>query len=124
MSTYHAVVWMDHFEAHVLEFDREHAQAQKIRARSHHKHQGQSGPDGSFFPAVYEALQGTTEVLLTGPGSARDEFSAWMKKNHADNTHRFVDSLPLDHPSDNQLTALARKYFLKFDQMAGEPKAK
>ena len=36
MSTFHAVVWMDHSEAHVVMFDREHMEAQRIRSRSHH----------------------------------------------------------------------------------------
>jgi hypothetical protein len=27
----------------------------------------------------------------------------------------------VDHPSQNQLVALARKYFLKYDRMAGTP---
>ena len=31
MSTFHAVVWMDHSEAHVVMFDREHMEAQRIR---------------------------------------------------------------------------------------------
>ena len=40
MTTFHAVVWMDHQEAHVLMFDREHVEAHRIKSRSHHKHQG------------------------------------------------------------------------------------
>ena len=27
----------------------------------------------------------------------------------------------MDHPTDPQLIALARKYFVKFDKMAGDP---
>jgi hypothetical protein len=34
MTTFHAVVWIDHQEAHVLMFDREHVQARRIQARS------------------------------------------------------------------------------------------
>ena len=121
MSTYHAVAWMDHAEAHVLQVDREHAEAQKVRARSHHKHQGRDTHDAQFFPAIYAALQGNQEVLLAGPGSARDEFSAWVRKHHPEALQRFVASVASDHPTDAQLVALARKYFVKFDQMAGDP---
>lgn len=42
MTTFHAVVWLDHSEAHVLMFDREHVEAQRIKSRSHHKHQGKT----------------------------------------------------------------------------------
>ena len=32
-----------------------------------------------------------------------------------------VDSVPSDHPTDNQVVAMARQYFKKFDQMAADP---
>lgn len=35
MSTFHAVVWMDHSEAHVVMFDREHMEAQRVKSRIH-----------------------------------------------------------------------------------------
>jgi stalled ribosome rescue protein Dom34 len=124
MSTYHAVAWMDHTEAHVLQFDREHVQAQKVRARSHHKHQGRDTKDAAYFPAIFAALQGNHEVLVAGPGSAREEFAAWLKKHHPDAVARIVDNVAADHPTDAQLVALARKYFVKFDQMAGVPAIK
>ena len=36
MSTFHAIVWLDRNEAHVIMFDREHIAAQKIKSRSTH----------------------------------------------------------------------------------------
>lgn len=84
MSTFHAVVWMDHQEAHVVMFDREHVEAQRIKSRSHHKHQGKAGDIAAFFTDVAHALKGTHEVLLTGPGIARNEFRDWCMahQNH------------------------------------------
>ena len=32
-----------------------------------------------------------------------------------------IQNIPSDHPTDPQLIALARKYFVKFDKMAGDP---
>ena len=52
MSTFHAVVWMDHSEAHVVMFDREHTEAQRIKSRSHHKHQGKTEDLSQFFAAI------------------------------------------------------------------------
>ncbi len=121
MTTFHAVVWMDHSEAHVLMFDRDHVEAQKVRTRSHHRHQGKDTRDAGYFPAISAALAGTHEVLLTGPGSARDEFRKWVGKHHPQAMPLIVDSLPCDHPTDAQLAALARKYFLRYDNMAGDP---
>jgi len=124
MSTYHAIVWIDHAQAHVLSFDPEHVEAHKIRSRTHHKHQGRTSDTGALFQDVYSALAGSREVLLTGPGAAREEFAKWAKKQHADGVARFVGSVAADHPSDAQLVALARKYFKGFDQMGEDPARK
>ena len=121
MSTFHAVVWMDHQEAHVAMFDREHIQAQRIPLRSHHKHQGKAGDTAAFYAAVAQALTGTHEVLLTGPGSARNEFRDWCAAHQKSTAATIIDSISSDHPSDAQLVAMAKQYFKKFDAMAADP---
>ncbi|MDD0811631.1 hypothetical protein PSQ20_14840 [Curvibacter sp. RS43] len=121
MSTYHAVVWLDHSEAHVLMFDREHVEAQRIKSRSHHKHQGKATDDATYFSAIAQALVGTREVLLTGPGLTRNTFRDWCQQHQKAVAALIVDSLSADHPSDAQVVALARQYFKKFDQLAADP---
>jgi stalled ribosome rescue protein Dom34 len=121
MSTFHAVVWMDHQEAHVVMFDREHIEAQRIPSRSHHKHQGKAGDTAAFYAEVAKALAGAREVLLTGPGLARKEFRDWCSKHQKSIATAVVDSIASDHPSDAQLVAMAKQYFKKFDAMAADP---
>ena len=121
MSTFHAVVWMDHSEAHVVMFDREHVEAQRIKSRSHHKHQGKADDSGAYFTDVAHALAGTHEVLLAGPGLARTQFQHWCKDHQAAVAALIVDSVASDHPTEGQLVALARQYFKKFDAMAADP---
>ena len=121
MSTFHAVVWMDHQEAHVVMFDREHVEAQRIHSRSHHKHQGKADDTVAFYADVAQALTGTHEVLVTGPGLARNEFRDWCAAHHKSTAAAIVDSIASDHPSDGQLVALAKHYFKKFDAMATDP---
>jgi len=122
MTTFHAVVWMDHSEAHVLMFDREHVEAQRVKARSHHtpKH-GHVGADKDFFSQVAQALEGVSEVLLTGPANAKIEFRDFCKHNVHAVDKAIVDVVTTDHPSDAQVVAMARQYFLKFDQQAADP---
>ena len=110
MSTFHAIVWIDHKEAHVLMFDREHVQAQRIHSRSHHSHQGKHADAASFFKEVSEQLLGTHEVLLH-----------WCELHAKGAAHAIVDNVASDHPSDAQLVAMARQYFKKFDQMTADP---
>ncbi len=122
MTTFHAVVWMDHSQAHVLMFDREHVEAQRVKARSHHtpKH-GHVGADKDFFKQVAEAVAGVTEVLLTGPANAKIEFRDFCKHNAHTVDKAIVDVVSSDHPTDAQLVAMARQYFLKYDQTAADP---
>ena len=144
MSTYHAIVWLDRSEAHVIMFDREHIQAQKIKSRSTHKaqgghtgsHQGSGrGPgaqghhspagghglgDETFYHAVAESLKGVHEVLVTGPAQAKDEFKAHCERHDKDIAKVIVGVVTSDHPSDGQLVTMAKQYFLKFDKMQGQ----
>ncbi len=112
MTTFHAVVWMDHTEAHVLMFDKEHVEAQRIKARSHHtpKH-GHVGADKDFFKQIADALTGVAEVLLTGPANAKIEFRDFCKHNAHAIDKAVVEVLTTDHPSDAQVVAMARQYF-------------
>jgi stalled ribosome rescue protein Dom34 len=121
MTTFHAVVWLDHSEAHIVMFDRDHVDATRIKSRSHHNHPGKTDEDSIFFADIAKALTGTREVLLTGPGMARNQFRDWCNNYQRKMAAGIVDSVASDHPSDGQLAALARKYFKKFDAMAADP---
>lgn len=122
MTTFHAVVWLDHNEAHVLMFDREHAESQRIKSRSHHttKH-GHAAGHKDFFNAVAQALGGVHEVLLTGPAQAKLEFRDHCKQTAPAVHQTIVDVINSDHPSDAQLVAMARQYFAKHDAMGADP---
>jgi stalled ribosome rescue protein Dom34 len=102
-------------------FDREHVEAQRIQSRSHHKHQGKAGDTAAFFAEVAQALTDTHEVLVTGPGLARNEFRDWCAAHQKSIAAIIVDSIASDHPSDAQLVAMAKQYFKKYDAMAADP---
>ncbi len=144
MSTFHAIVWLDRSEAHVILFDREHIAAQKIKSRSTHKatgghtgsHQGSgrgdsasghhtpggghASHDENFYHAIAEALKGVHEILVTGPAQAKDEFKAHCARHDKAITQAIVGVITSDHPSDGQLVAMAKQYFLKHDRMNGQ----
>jgi stalled ribosome rescue protein Dom34 len=147
MSTNHAIVWIDHTEAHVLMFDRAHVESQLIKSRrTFHKpkgghvgsHQGKHGrgvedsgkhspagghsvSDEDYYHEVAQSLAGVHEILVTGPAMAKDEFRAHCKRHDKDIDKAIIDVVPSDHPSDPQLVAMAKKYFLKHDKMQGNP---
>ena len=121
MSPFHAVVWTDHQSAQVLQFDAQHIQAQKVHAHTHYtaQHGSTVRSQHEFFGHVCDALDGIAEVLVTGSHTAIADFRHYVEKHRPHVAPRIVGYEVVDHPTENQLVALARKQFLKHDQLAG-----
>lgn len=123
MSTLHAVIWVDHQHAQVLHLDSDHVQAQKIKAHNHHtrQHGSQVRTEHEFFGEVCDALTDIKEVLVTGAHKAQADFRHYVVKHRPHVAPKIVGWETVDHPSDGQLAALARKFFVQHDRMAGTP---
>ena len=123
---YHAVVWIDHREAKVFYVAAGAADRAVVNAHGtgHHlQHKanipgsGHQGVDKEFFDRVIETLTHTGAILLTGPGNARLELKNYIAQHRPDLDRRISAVEALDHPSDGQLVALARKFFKADDRM-------
>ena len=123
MSHSHAVVWTDHQSAQVLQFDAAHMQAKKIRTHTHYTRQHGSTvrTEHEFFGEVCAALEGIAEVLVTRTHIALADFRHYADKHRPHTAARIVGYEVADHPSENELVAAARKYFLKHDRMGIPP---
>lgn len=126
MSHYHAVVWLDHNEAHVMHISPDDVEKSVVQPANPVRHlqrkrgsvSGSRQPeDQHYYHEIAEALSGATEILIVGPGHAKLEL---IKHIHA-HDHALVDKVvgveTVDHPSDGQLVAHARKYFVAKDRM-------
>lgn len=91
MSHFHAVVWLDHVEAHVQHFTREDV----------------------------EALKGAEEILVVGPANAKTGFVKYLDTHAQDLRRKVVAVETVDHPTDGQVLAYARKHFRAIDRMLG-----
>ena len=122
MSLFHAVVWTDNQSAEVLQFDTDHVQAHTVRARTHHtaRHGSAVRSRHEFYAEVCDALDGIAEVLVTGSSIAIADFCYYAAKHRPQTTHIVTYEVD-DRLSRNQLVALARRYFVEHDQMAGIP---
>ena len=122
MSLSHAVVWTDHQSAQVLQFDTEHVLAQKVRAHTHHtvQHGSNVRSEHEFFGEVCDAVDGIAEVLVTGSHTAISDFRHYADKHRPQTAARIVAYEVVDHPSEKQLVALARKYFLEHEPASGD----
>ncbi len=123
MTLFHAVVWIDHQSAQILQFDAEHVQAQKVKAHTHHtaQHGSSVRTEHEFFGAVCDALDGIAEVLVAGSHTAQADFRHYVEKHRPALAKHVVAYETVDQPTTNQLVALARRFFLKYDRMSGTP---
>ena len=126
MSHFHAVVWIDHSEAHVIHFSPDDVEQFVVRPNHpHHKVHSTAGTlgdgtapvDKDFFHRVAQALAGAQEILVVGPAQAKLQL---VKHIHAHDTAlvpKLIGVETVDHPTDAQLVAYARKYFRAKDRM-------
>ena len=127
MTTHsHAVVWIEHREARVFHFNRESADKlvihpDKPTKHIHHKAMsigsGHASEDQQFLHAVAEAIADAKAVLVTGPANAKTELVKHIEHHDPKLKSLIVGVESIDHPSDNELVAHARKYF-KWDHQA------
>jgi len=130
MSFNHAVVWLDHSEAHVMHFNSDAAETEKIRARSKHQHlhhkagapgARHSPQDQKYYHEVAHALGDALEILIVGPSTAKLGLMKHMQKHDHAIAEKVVGIESVDHPSDGQLLAYARHYFDRDDRLRGDP---
>ena len=120
MSLPQAVVLIDHHTAQVVQFDAEHAKTQKVKAHSHHtkQHGSTVRTEHEFFGEVCDAIAGIDQVMVTGSHTAQADFRHYVEKHRAAVAKQIIAWETVDHPTDNQLLALARKYFAEHGGMA------
>jgi len=116
----HAAVFIDHHEAKVYHVDLVGFDESTIASPHVHVHRHPKGaaekhdhPDDleRFFGDVANALKDAEQILLVGPSTAKLQFVNWVKQNERALAAKIVGVETLDHPSDGQLVAYAKKYF-------------
>ena len=127
MSNRHAVVWVDHAQAHVLFIDAENIEKSFLEPaqhpRLHHKRGsvggGKAAEDQHYYHGIAQALRGTQEILIAGPGQAKLELFKHLQQHDPEVAKHVVGMETADHPSDGQLADHARHYFKAKDRMTG-----
>lgn len=123
---YHAVVWIDHHEARILDFNADTADEQVVHPAHpprhlHHTVGSASGThltgEPEFYRSVAAALADANEILVAGPSSAKTEFVKYLAKHVPALLERVRRIETLDNVTDGQLLAEARRFFGKEDRM-------
>jgi hypothetical protein len=126
MSHYHAVVWLDHPEARIFQFNRD--EVDRVLIRPHepgvhlHHHagsntDGRSPEDQAYYGRIAAALAGSKAILVVGPAQAKLEFLKHAMRCDREIANAVVGLETVDHPTDGELMAYARSYFGPADRM-------
>lgn len=130
----HVAVWIDHTEARVFHVEPEspgHPQPEPIdeatvQSPRHlfHRHpkghgEAREHPDDAtkFFHEVARSLEGADTVLIVGPSSAKHEFAKYLQDYDPGLRAKVAGVETVDHPTDREVVAYARRYFKGSDRM-------
>jgi stalled ribosome rescue protein Dom34 len=123
---FHAMVWIDHREAKVFHFNAEHNEVFIVRNSHPHQnlhHKANSGDSGhvpvdkEYLQRVVAEIATAGAILIVGPGSAKTELRTYTERFRPDIATRIRAVETLDHPTDGQLLAHGRKFFVADDRM-------
>ena len=113
------ILWLDHEHAktyNLLGDKIEIDSFKRTEIKHHTSSQVENHKDYSkYFNEVMKHLTNSNEILLVGPGTAKTQFKHHLEKHHQDMLKKIVGTETVDHPTDNEIVALARKFFKKFD---------
>ena len=124
----HAAIWIDHREARVFHIKWNDANEWTAHARERHLHlhhkaglgdSGRQPLDKPYLDSVATSVADADEVLVVGPGSAKNEFMAHLRLHQPQLAKKVVAVEAMDHPTDPEIIRYARKHFRAVDQLRG-----
>lgn len=130
MTQLHAAVWLDHNQAKIFHLGRDGFDETIIPSpRAHAQLHRRSGPgaeaghreegDPRYYRAVAGAIADAEAILVLGPSNAKLELMRWVRHHARELEHRIVAVETMDHPSDGQIAAYARRRLAAADAMRG-----
>jgi hypothetical protein len=116
-------IWMDHSNAHLIEFTTDPMQTKMIVSGFTHEakvdslekseklmHHKQQGSQLAFFKMIEKEIEKNTEVLLFGPTDAKNELLTLLRANHKYD-HILIEMKQTDKMTENQLFEYVRNHF-------------
>lgn len=102
----HYALWLDHQYAYIYKFTATDVEERTLKA---HPYDGST----SFYHAVAEGLTDAEELMVMGPGVAKDEFKHHCESNHYGTVARAIRGVrPMaGHPTKAMMIHEAQDFF-------------
>ena len=112
------VVWLDLRHAKLFELNQQTVDETSMYRREVHHHSGYDKEKNNhkneekFFHEIASHLVHANEILVIGPGEAKGHFRQHLEQHHhQDLSKKVIGVETVDHPTDGQIVALAKKLF-------------
>ena len=111
------VVWIDRQHAKLFHFSNEKMERKNLSSShpEHHTHREDRMDDDQherkFFGEVARELAAAAQILILGPGVAKHHFQNHLAEHVPALAKKVAGCETVDHPSDAQIAALARRFF-------------
>jgi stalled ribosome rescue protein Dom34 len=115
------VIWLDSEKALIFALKPtgvEKTSFEKIKIEHHTENKKDRKHDGAadrYFHDLAIKIEGEGNLLILGPGEAKNLFKSHLESHHPKVSKRVVGVEASDHPTDNQILAAAGKFFKKYD---------
>ncbi len=104
MSQY--VIWLDHHYAYIYKFSLNEIDEITLKAHAHEESK-------KFFHEIAQRLSDAHELLIVGPGTAKNEFQHHCQQHHHDKLAQAIKGVVTmpSHPTKAMVTEQAREFF-------------
>ena len=123
----YAVVWIDFREAKIFLVTADDVEHQRIKAHTphrqvHHKANevgsGHVRDDRKYFEAILAEIVDVDAWLLVGPSGTKHDLEKYLDQHAEELKSRLIGVEAMDHPTDGELVAHARKLLKAHEHMA------
>jgi stalled ribosome rescue protein Dom34 len=104
----HTTVWIDHQHTYIFEYTAKGVQEKKLK---------NDGTDDEhlkkFYHEVAASIGSPDQLLIVGPGTAKDEFRHHCKDHHHPLLEKAIVGTETmkSHPSKSEILTVSRKFF-------------
>jgi hypothetical protein len=120
MSLNRGVLFVSHQSAQIIEFseDAKHVVKKEQHAVPTRQHASGVRSEHEFFASVCDQIEGFAQVLVTGGHTPLADLRHYVDKHRPNVAPRIAGYEVVDHLTENQLVALARKRFDEYARLA------
>jgi len=105
----HVTVWIDHKKAHIFNYTAESITETEVEMeeKSTHEHLKK------FYHNVAHSIGNPNQLLIVGPGIAKEELKNHFEKHHHANLVKIIVGIETmkDHPTKPEILEVSKKFF-------------